>query len=403
MTEPLIALEDVFKSFGDKSVLNGVSLSIFEGEITSIIGKSGEGKSVLLKHIIGLIEQDGGAILFKGIPISRMKKAERKALQKKFSYMFQESALFDSMTVFENIALPLKEKSRMHRKEIRKRVRDKMQQLDLEGIDRIYPSQLSGGMKKRVALARALVTEPQIILFDEPTTGLDPVRKNAVHSMIADYQRRFGFTGIIVSHEIPEVFYISQRIAMLDGGKIIFEGSASEIQSSENPTVQQFIRGLESRHDDLTGLPPQPQGERRFQEEMIRMQSDNSAFTLVILTIENLDMVEKMAGYEAQQAAFKRFANRVQFYLRITDICSRLGMNKIMLLLPRTDKAEAQELCRRMAEKFKSDNGMDIQAYPGFCFSVSAGLAEAELEQPIAKLIAAAESAKNIFYEFKVC
>lgn len=403
MKQPLIQFQDVFKAFGENTVLKGVSFSIFKGEITSIIGKSGEGKSVLLKHIIGLIEQDSGTILFDGVPVSRMKKAERSALKKKFSYMFQETALFDSMTVFENIALPLKENTRMPKREIRERVREKMVQLDLDDIDGVYPAQLSGGMKKRVALARALVTEPEIILFDEPTTGLDPVRKNAVHSMISDYQRQFGFTGVIVSHEIPDIFYISQRIAMLDEGKIIFEGSADEIQLSDAPTIRQFITGQESRHDDLTGLPPQPQGERRFQEEMARMRDNESAFTVVILTIENLDMVKKMAGYEAQQASFKRFANRVQNALRITDICSRLGMNKIMLLLPRTDKDKAQELCRRMAEKIKSEGHMEIQAYPGFCFSVSAGMAEAELDKPIAQLIAAAESAKNIFYEFKVC
>ena len=403
MAQPLIQFQDVCKAFGDNTVLNGVSFSIFKGEITSIIGKSGEGKSVLLKHIIGLIEQDRGEILFEGTPIHRMKKAERRALKKKFSYMFQETALFDSMTVFQNIALPLKEKTRMPKKEIRERVQDKMQQLDLNDIDGVYPSQLSGGMKKRVALARALVTDPEIILFDEPTTGLDPVRKNAVHSMIYDYQHRFGFTGVVVSHEIPDIFYISQRIAMLDEGKIVFEGSADDIQLSEDPVIQQFITGQESRHDDLTGLPPQPQGERRFQEEMARMRDEQSAFTVVILTIENLDMIKKMAGYEAQQASFKRFANRVQQSLRITDICSRLGMNKIMLLLPRTDKNKAQELCRRMAEKFKSEGHMEIQAYPGFCFSVSAGMAEAELDKPIAKIIAAAETAKNIFYEFKVC
>lgn len=403
MPQPLIQIQDVHKAFGDNNVLNGVNLSIYRGEITAIIGKSGEGKSVLLKHIIGLIEQDRGTISFEGIPISGMKKAERKALKQKFSYMFQETALFDSMTVFENIALPLKEKTRLPKSRIRERVKDKMLQLDLENIDDVYPSQLSGGMKKRVALARALVTEPEIILFDEPTTGLDPIRKNAVHNMISDYQKRFGFTGIIVSHEIPGIFYISQRVAMIDEGRIIFEGTPEEIQRSEDPTIQQFILGMEGRHDDLTGLPPQPQGERRFKEEMARMRDDQRSFTIVILTIENLDVVKKMAGYEAQQDAFKRFAKRVQRHLRITDVCSRLGMNKIMLILPRTAKEQAREICRAMAEKINSDGQMEIQAYPGFCFAVSAGLAEAALDTPITQLVAAAESAKNIFYEFKVC
>jgi phospholipid/cholesterol/gamma-HCH transport system ATP-binding protein len=147
MTEPLIEFQDVHKSFGENPVLRGVDLHIFAGEITSVIGKSGEGKSVLLKHVIGLMEQDSGDILFQGKSISAMSKAERRELKRKFSYMFQETALFDSMTVFENIALPLKEKTKLSKAEIRGRVRDKMEQLDLEDIDHVYPSQLSGGMK----------------------------------------------------------------------------------------------------------------------------------------------------------------------------------------------------------------------------------------------------------------
>lgn len=243
MTEPLIQLNQVFKSFGDNVVLKGVDLSIYQGQVTAIIGKSGIGKSVLLKHIIGLLEPDAGEILFQGRTLNTMPAAERKAVKMKFSYMFQGTALFDSMTVYDNVALPLKEKGRVPVREIAGRVRDKLAQLDLVGIEDKYPSQLSGGMKKRVAMARALVTDPQIVLFDEPTTGLDPIRKNAAHSMIAAYQKTFGFTGVMVSHEIPDVFYISQRVAMLDDGKIIFQGSPAQIQDSTEPVIRQFIRG----------------------------------------------------------------------------------------------------------------------------------------------------------------
>ena len=245
MTEPLIQFRQVFKSFGDNAVLKGVDLSIYGGEVTTIIGKSGIGKSVLLKHVIGLLEPDAGEILFQGQAINTLTRAERRALKMKFSYMFQGTALFDSMTVYENVALPLKEKGRVPQREIDQRVHDKLAQLDLNGSEAQYPSQLSGGMKKRVAMARALVTEPQIVLFDEPTTGLDPIRKNAAHAMIAEYQQKFGFTGIMVSHEIPDVFYISQRIAMLDKGRIIFQGSPEEIQQSTEPVIRQFIRGLD--------------------------------------------------------------------------------------------------------------------------------------------------------------
>ena len=243
MTVPLIEFNQVFKRFGDNAVLKGVDLSIYQGQVTAIIGKSGIGKSVLLKHIIGLLEPDQGEIRFQGQAIKAMPAVARRAVKMKFSYMFQGTALFDSMTIYENVALPLKEKGQVPFREIQRRVRDKLAQLDLADIEDKYPSQLSGGMKKRVAMARALVTDPEIVLFDEPTTGLDPIRKNTAHAMIAQYQKTFGFTGVMVSHEIPDVFYICQRIAMLDQGRIIFQGSPAEIQNSTEPAIRQFIRG----------------------------------------------------------------------------------------------------------------------------------------------------------------
>jgi phospholipid/cholesterol/gamma-HCH transport system ATP-binding protein len=246
MENPLIEFEHVYKSFGTNEVLKGVDLTIYSGQTTTIIGKSGIGKSVLLKHIIGLLTPDSGRIRFNGKPLEEFNKEQRHAMTTACSYMFQNTALFDSMTVYDNIALPLRERRRSRLADIDRRVREKMDQLDIPGIEDSYPAQLSGGMKKRVALARALITEPHIILFDEPTTGLDPIRKSAVHQMIADYQQRFGFTAIMVSHEIPDVFYISQRIAMLEEGSIIFQGSCREIQASEHPAVRAFIDGASS-------------------------------------------------------------------------------------------------------------------------------------------------------------
>jgi len=244
MKIPLIQLRNVCKKFDTNEVLKNINLSVFKGEITTIIGKSGEGKSVLLKHIIGLLKPNSGAILFNGKVLSELSKTEQNQLRKKFSYMFQDSALFDSMTVYDNIALPLREASALDNDTIRERVTKRMAQLDIEGIDDQYPGQLSGGMKKRVALARALVTDPEIVLFDEPTTGLDPIRKKAVHQMIADYQKKFGFTGIIVSHEIPDIFTISQRVALLDKGEIIFQGNPEQLTSVQDPTILAFINGI---------------------------------------------------------------------------------------------------------------------------------------------------------------
>jgi phospholipid/cholesterol/gamma-HCH transport system ATP-binding protein len=243
MNAPLIEFQGVTKAFGDNRVLDGVDLAIHQGDVTAVIGKSGEGKSVLLKHIIGLMQPDSGQILFGGRPIRDYSKSERRNLRRKLSYMFQGTALFDSMTVWENIALPLKECLRLPAQEIRRRVRDKLDQLDLGGFDGSYPSQLSGGMQKRVALARALVTEPEIVLFDEPTTGLDPIRKNAVHHMISAYQRKFGFTAVVVSHDIPDIFHIAQRVAMLDEGRICFQGTPEALSQATHPAISAFIRG----------------------------------------------------------------------------------------------------------------------------------------------------------------
>ncbi len=243
MKSPLIEFIDVKKSFGNNHVMQGVNLSIYEDEITVIIGKSGSGKSVLLKHIIGLMQHDSGKVLFRGDEISSMSRRKRIEFKRNFSYMFQENALFDSMNIYENIALPLTETSLFSVQEIKKKVEMRMEQLEIQGTSNKYPAQLSGGMKKRVALARALITEPSIVLFDEPTTGLDPVRKNGVHAMIKSYQKMFGFTAVIVSHEIPDIFQIAQRVAMIEKGKIIFQGGVDEIMACDLYDVSTFING----------------------------------------------------------------------------------------------------------------------------------------------------------------
>ena len=403
MEQPLIEFKDVTKSFGNHRVLDGINLKIYKGQITSIIGKSGVGKSVLLKHVIGLVRQDSGDILFHGTPLSATKKKDRVALKSKFSYMFQGTALFDSMTVFDNIALPLAEKSSLPRDEIRRRVHQKMAKLDLHNIDDEYPAQLSGGMKKRVALARALVTDPEIVLFDEPTTGLDPIRKGVVYSMISDYQKEFGFTGVIVSHDIPNIFYISQRIAMLEEGKILFEGTADEIQYTEDTLVKQFIAGLESRRDELTGLASQQAVERKFREEMLRLQNHRISFSLVLLTVLDLDKIIGTVGYKASQLALKNFAAQLQNHIRITDTCSRYGMNKILLVLANTNKEQARAFCSKLSRLIKAEDIMGILPQPDTCFTVSAGVVEAQEGSNIEQVLATAESNQENLVEFRVC
>ncbi len=246
MEQPLIEFRDIRKRFGALEVLRGVNLTIPRGKVTTIIGRSGIGKSVLLKHIVGLMMPDAGDILHEGLRLSDMKRPERKALKRKISYMFQHTALFDSLTSYQNIALPLEEKTKLGKKRIYSRVMRQIKLLEIDEIIHRYPGQISGGMRKRVALARALITQPEIVLFDEPTTGLDPIRKNAVHEMISRYQKKFNFTAVVVSHDIPDVFEITQQVAMLENGVIVFCGTTEELMRCADPTVQGFLDGRSS-------------------------------------------------------------------------------------------------------------------------------------------------------------
>ena len=239
----MIELKGVSKSFGSQLVLDRLDLHIPTGKITAIIGPSGEGKSVLLKHVIGLLRPDEGNVLVDGEDISRMGRGQLNRVREKFGMLFQNAALFDSLTVFENVSFPLQEKTRLSEREIAERVRDALEHVGLSGVNDKYPDQLSGGMKKRVGLARALLMNPQIILFDEPTTGLDPVICRAIHQMIKETHATFGFTAVVVSHEIPEIFDIADYVAVLYRGRIIESGPPEQIQSSSDPVVRQFVSG----------------------------------------------------------------------------------------------------------------------------------------------------------------
>ena len=240
---PIIQAQHLLKRFGQQVVLNGLSLDIMRGEILAIVGRSGTGKSVLLKHLIGLMCPDSGRVLIAGEDIHRLRGRHLERMRERFGMLFQGGALFDSLTVEENIAFPLREKTKMSASEIREAVHHCLKGVGLEGVEDKYPAQLSGGMRKRVALARALVRQPEIILFDEPTTGLDPILVRAIHQLIYDTHMQFGYTAVIVSHEIPQIFEIASRVAMLHQGVIIEIGTPQAFQCSTNPVVRQFITG----------------------------------------------------------------------------------------------------------------------------------------------------------------
>lgn len=239
----MIRIINLHKSFGSQHVLKGLNLEIPDGSIYAVIGQSGTGKSCLLKHLIGLMRPDQGEIWVDDIEITRLRGRALNEVRHRFGMLFQGGALFDSMNVFDNVAFPLKEKTKASAAEIRAKVQERLKQVGLSGIEQKYPSELSGGMRKRVALARALISEPEILLFDEPTTGLDPIRVNAIHQLILDLHKLLHFTAVIVSHEIPEIFSLATHVAMLHGGKIIALGTPEEIQSSDDTAVRQFING----------------------------------------------------------------------------------------------------------------------------------------------------------------
>lgn len=239
----MIKIEDLHKSFDGFEVLRGVSLQVVQGEILALIGVSGHGKTVILKHVAGLIRPDRGQVYIDGKEIFRLRGDELEQLRSRFGFLFQSGALFSSLTVLDNVAFPLREKTHLSEQEIRERVLTVLDQVGLRGAEDKYPAQISGGMIKRTALARALVRSPEIMLFDEPTTGLDPIIAHTILDLIKSIHKDLGFTGIIVSHELSRVFQIVQKVAMLYEGTILIVGTPEEIMTSNDPIVQQFISG----------------------------------------------------------------------------------------------------------------------------------------------------------------
>ncbi|MGA6828090.1 ABC transporter ATP-binding protein [Nitrospira sp. NS4] len=237
----MLRLVGVKKRLGGQPVLQGVDLTIPPGKLTTIIGPSGEGKSVLLKHMIGLLQPDEGQVWVGDVDISHLHGQPLNEVRKRFAMLFQGAALFDSMTVFDNVAFPLREKLRMKGPEVAARVNGMLEQVGLAGMGHKFPAELSGGMRKRAGLARALVMRPEIVLFDEPTTGLDPLMARSIHELITSTQRTFGFTAVMVSHEIPEIFGISDYVAMLKRGRIAAMAPAAEFQRTTDPEIREFI------------------------------------------------------------------------------------------------------------------------------------------------------------------
>ena len=237
----MIEAIDLYKSFNGIDVLRGIGFRVEKGEIMALIGKSGHGKSVLLKHIVGIIKPDRGQVLIDGEDIGQSRGSALEGLRRKFGFLFQGGALFDSINVFDNVAFPLQEKTRMDRENIRQRVIQELEQVGLPEAGNKYPAELSGGMKKRVALARCLSTDPEIMLFDEPTTGLDPITARSINNLIRETHERLKFTGIIITHDVAQILSVVQKVAILNEGKIESIVKPGEVRSSDDPFIRQFF------------------------------------------------------------------------------------------------------------------------------------------------------------------
>lgn len=256
----MIELKGVYKSFGNNHVLRGVNLKINRGDSVVVIGGSGSGKSVLLKHIIGLLKPDKGTVIIDGLDISGLDEKHINEVRKKFGMLFQSSALFDSMPVWENVGFGLRQHTRLPDAEIKEIAVRKLKMVGLFGVEDVMPSELSGGMRKRVGLARAVAMEPEILLYDEPTTGLDPIMADAINELIIEMRRKLNVTSVAITHDMKSAYKIADRIAMLYNGLIIGSGTSDEIKNTSDPVIKQFITGsaigpitLEGvRHEDRT-------------------------------------------------------------------------------------------------------------------------------------------------------
>ncbi len=382
MKNPLIEFRKVSKRFNNHVVLDQVDLTVDEGEITTIIGKSGSGKSVLLKHIIGLLTPDEGTILFRGQPVQKMSKSERGRTFSQLSYMFQNNALFDSMTVFENIALPLRQTTHLSQKAIEERVRTRMGQMELTDVAQNYPSELSGGMQKRVALSRALVIDPKVVLFDEPTTGQDVIRRNAILSMIAQYQRQFGFTAVLISHDVPDVFFISNRILALDQGKIIFQGTPEQFQEFDHPFIDEFVHSLEDFQEHLTGIQSKRQFKARSQIGLWRKQE---SYVVALFTLQDFDQLCEHLGHTRGQEVLNAMGTYLSKHFgAVGGFSARQSKNQFTTFLPFSDLTEAERILEKFALDLQEEGLCTIQAEAHipqdicFPFAILAGFAESK-------------------------
>ena len=391
MPQLLIHFSDVQKKFGNLSVLDGLNLSIYKGQITTLVGPQGGGKTVLLHHIAGLMQPDSGRILYKGQPLAEVLAETGPSRSRWISCIFRGATLFNSLTVFENIALPLRVNKGLSERDIQDRVSETIARLKLNPVSSKFPFRLSGETRKYVILARALVTGPEVVLFDQPTTGMDPIRKNAVHSVIADCQKVFNFTSILTSYDIPDVFAVSNQVALLESGKLVFQGSPDEFQKVDDPVVRTFIEDADGGDESMITT-------RRRLAGLLYPKD----FALVILSIENMDEVREKLGDLKVEKALQKLSDQIQSNVRGADSCTIRHPDKIQIQLPHTDMEQSRQVCAKLAEAMKFGKIEAVQPGPGVFFSLNAGFAQARGDSPVEQVEALAESMQTPFYKFDI-
>jgi phospholipid/cholesterol/gamma-HCH transport system ATP-binding protein len=406
---PIIEFKNVTKRFGKRTILDCVNLRIHEGQVTTIIGKSGEGKSVLLKHIIGLLRPEEGSVLYRGNPIEKMKRREWNAYLGQISYMFQNNALFDSKTVYENVAMPLRKYTELSKRQVREKVMARIEQTELREVAHKYPSELSGGMQKRTALARALDTDPKIILFEELTTGQDPIRRNMILGMIAEYKKKFGFTAVLISHDIPDVFFISNRILALYRKKIVFQGTPEAFEDFDHPFYDEIVTSIENLQDELTGLHSRRQFKVRYQTDLAR-RNGNNHFAVVIFTLEDLDRIVDNLGHKAAQQGIRSMGDYINKHFgAVGGFSARRSINQFGTVLPFSDLEEAGRILEDFTTDFRENGLISIenaarQINPSvscFEFSISAGLAGGDSDDELDSVMEFAQDNREPIAQFQ--
>jgi phospholipid/cholesterol/gamma-HCH transport system ATP-binding protein len=409
MNSPIIEFKNVTKRFDNRTILDRINLRIYEGDVTTIIGKSGEGKSVLLKHIIGLLKPDEGSVLIRGRPIEKMKRREWNAYLGQISYMFQNNALFDSKTIYQNVAMPLRKFPRLTKSQIREKVMARLEQTELTEVAHKYPSELSGGMQKRTALARALVTDPKIVLFDEVTTGQDPIRRNAILGMIAEYKMKFDFTAVLISHDIPDVFFISNRVLALYNKKIVFQGTPEAFEELDHPFYDEIIDSIINLQDELTGMHSRRQFKVRYQTDLAR-RNGHRHFAVVIFNLDNLDHIIEQLGHTAAQSGIRTMGDYINKHFgTVGGFSMRRRTDQFSTVLPFSDLEEARRILEDFTGDFRQNGLIRIEnaaresnpGVPCFEFSISAGLARGNPDVELDSIMSFADFNREPIAQFQ--